>query len=101
MAARTYHDMFRPVYETTACAGWIGSTAALAIASPPFWAGFALSTMALACLRGRQALDIYKFRTSISHERVKYMTPQEVVEISQKLLAERKALWLGTGFRWT
>lgn len=98
---RTYQDMFRPVYEGTACAAWAGSTLALLATTPPFWPVFTVGSLAMMFARGKEALDLVKFRASISVSRVEKIAASDAVKISKKHLKEHNAFWLGRGFRWT
>jgi len=68
--ARTYHDMFRPAYELPACATWAASSAALSILHPPMWPALAVGMLAASAVRGKQAVELYRFRASISSLRV-------------------------------
>lgn len=100
---RTYHDMFRPAFETPACAGWAASCVGLLATTPPFWPVFAAASAVMMCMRGKEAADLYRFRASISGFRVEKITSNKAVEISQKHynVKDGKALYIGRGFRWT
>jgi conjugal transfer pilus assembly protein TraD len=111
--SRTYHDMFRPVFEGSAFAAWTASTAAMLALQPPLWPVLAGCTLGLATLRGKQAIDLYRFRASLSALRVEFMNVPAAIAISTRHLnpagAKKEndgskkgaALWLGSGFRWT
>ncbi|WP_194725539.1 conjugative transfer system coupling protein TraD [Noviherbaspirillum malthae] len=99
---RTYQDMFRPAYEAPACVAWAGSTIALLATTPPGWPLFALGSITLTYMRGREALELYRFRSSVSSLRVETLTSEEAVAISKRHLQEKtKFFWMGRGFRWT
>lgn len=99
---RTYQDMFRPAYETPACAAWAGSAVALLATTPPGWPLFTLGALALTYMRGREALELYRFRASVSSLRVETLTSDEAVAISKThLQGKTKFFWMGRGFRWT
>lgn len=98
---RTYNDMFRPAYETSAAAAWAGSSLALLATTPPFWPVFTIGSLAMLYKRGTEALDLYRFRASISAFRVEHLSTEAAVELSRMHLQEHKAFWLGRGFRWT
>lgn len=99
--SRTYQDMFRPAYETPACAAWAGSTVALLATTPPLWPVFTIGTLALMYKRGKEAFDLYKFRASVSSLRVEKLPVEEAMEIARRHMRESNAFWLGRGFRWT
>lgn len=84
--ARTYHDMFRPAYELPACATWAASSAAFSILHPPMWPVLAVGMMAASALRGKQAIDLYRFRASISALRVEMIPVEEAIKLSRKHL---------------
>lgn len=102
---RTFNDMFRPAFETPACAGWAVSAVGLAATTPPFWPLFAIGSLAMAYLRGREAVDLYRFRASISSERVEKIKATAAVKLAEKHYKvadpDHRALWIGRGFRWT
>lgn len=109
--ARTYHDMFRPAYELPACATWAASSAAFSILHPPMWPVLAAGMLAASAVRGKQAIDLYRFRASISALRVEMMPVQEAIKLSRKHLkldarksteaSGKGGFYLGRGFRWT
>lgn len=109
--ARTYHDMFRPAYELPACATWAASSAAFSILHPPMWPALAVGMLAASAVRGKQAVDLYRFRASISALRVEMMPVQEAIKLSRKHLkldgkkttetSGKGGFYLGRGFRWT
>lgn len=109
--ARTYHDMFRPAYELPACATWAASSAALSILHPPMWPALAVGMLAASTVRGKQTLDLYRFRASISALRVETMPVEKMLELSRKHLKldgkkrtetdGKGGFFLGRGFRWT
>lgn len=109
--ARTYHDMFRPAYELPACATWAASSAALSILHPPMWPALAVGMLAASAVRGKQAVELYRFRASISSLRVEMIAVEEAIKISRKHLkldgakitetSGKGGFWLGRGFRWT
>jgi conjugal transfer pilus assembly protein TraD len=109
--ARTYHDMFRPAYELPACATWAASSAALSILHPPMWPVLAVGMLAASAVRGKQAVELYRFRASISSLRVEMIAVEEAIKISRKHLkldgakitetSGKGGFWLGRGFRWT
>lgn len=102
---RTYRDMFRPAFETPACAGWALSCVGLAVTSPPFWPIFAAGSLAMTCLRGKEAIDLYRFRASISCDRVEKITSKDAVTLSRRHFGvknpKEQAFWIGRGFKWT
>lgn len=109
--SRTYHDMFRPVYELPACLSWAASTALLAALNPPMWPVAAAAMAGASGYRGKQAFDLYRFRASLSALRVETIGVQEVLAISRRHLKMDGAkpkqtdgkggFFLGRGFRWT
>lgn len=109
--SRTYHDMFRPVYELPSCLSWAASSALLAALHPPMWPVAAAAVVGAAAYRGKQAIDLYRFRASLSALRVETITVADALTISRRHLkmdgAKRKesdgkgGFWLGRGFRWT
>lgn len=99
---RSFEDMFRPVYEAPSFATWGTTALILTIAQPPVWPAFVLATLGMSALRGKEALDLYRFRASISALRVEKMTVKSVIEISKRHLSgDDKAFWIGRGFKWT
>lgn len=109
--SRSYHDMFRPVYELPSCVSWAASSALLAALHPPMWPVAAAAVVAASAYRGKQAIDLYRFRASLSALRVETITVADALLISRKHLkmdgAKSNAsdgkggFWLGRGFRWT
>lgn len=99
--ARTYHDMFRPAYETPATFGWAASSIGMLITHPPFWPIFAVGAIGLSYARGKQAYDLYRFRASINAFRTNVLPVKKVIQTSRRCLKTRKGFWLGTGFKWT
>jgi conjugal transfer pilus assembly protein TraD len=109
--SRTYHDMFRPVYELPSCLSWAASSALLAALHPPMWPVAAAAVVGASAYRGKQAIDLYRFRASLSALRVETITVGDALAISRRHLkidgANRKdsdgkgGFWLGRGFRWT
>lgn len=100
--ARSYQDMFRPAYETTAHLSWAASTVAMCLFQPPMWPVFAAGTLGLSAQRGKEAFDLYRFRASISALRVEQISVKEMLKISRKHLKnEQGAFFLGRGFKWT
>jgi conjugal transfer pilus assembly protein TraD len=109
--SRTYHDMFRPVYELPSCLSWAASSVLIAAVHPPMWPAAATAVVGASAYRGKQAVDLYRFRASLSALRVETITVADAVTISRRHLnmdgAKRKAsdgkggFWLGRGFRWT
>lgn len=109
--SRTYHDMFRPVYELPSCVSWAAAAAAIGILQPPMWPAVAAGVMAASAYRGRDALDLYRFRASLSALRVEKISVKEALVVSRKHLKldknkspdpnDKGGFWLGRGFRWT
>lgn len=109
--SRTYHDMFRPVYELPSCLSWAASSAMLAALHPPMWPVATAALVGASAYRGRQALDLYRFRASLSALRVETIKVEDAIAISRRHLkmdgAKRKisdgkgGFFLGRGFRWT
>lgn len=109
--SRTYHDMFRPVYELPSCVSWAAAAAAIGILQPPMWPAVAAGVMAASAYRGREALDLYRFRASLSALRVEKISVKEALVVSRKHLKldknkspdpnDKGGFWLGRGFRWT
>lgn len=109
--SRTYHDMFRPVYELPSCLSWAASSALLAAFHPPMWPVAAVAVFGASVHRGRQAVELYRFRASLSALRVETINVSVALEISRRHLnldgAKRKktdgkgGFWLGRGFKWT
>lgn len=109
--SRTYHDMFRPVYELPSCLSWAASSALLAALHPPMWPVAAAAVVGAAVYRGRQAVDLYRFRASLSALRVETISVTDALTISRRHLhmdgKKRKSsdgkggFFLGRGFRWT
>jgi conjugal transfer pilus assembly protein TraD len=109
--SRTYHDMFRPVYELPSCLSWATSSVLIAAVHPPMWPVAASAVVGASVYRGKQAVDLYRFRASLSSLRVETISVADAVTISRRHLnldgAKRKAsdgkggFWLGRGFRWT
>lgn len=109
--ARTYHDMFRPAYEMPACVTWAASSAALGILHPPMWPALAAGMLTASAVRGKQAMDLFRFRASISALRVEVIPVTQAVTLSRKHLkldgakrtetSGKGGFWLGRGFRWT
>lgn len=109
--SRTYHDMFRPVYELPSCLSWAASSALLAALHPPMWPVAAAAVVGASAYRGKQAIDLYRFRASLSALRVEKINVADALAISRRHLkmdgARHKkedgkgGFWLGRGFRWT
>lgn len=109
--SRTYHDMFRPVYELPSFLSWAASSALLVALNPPMWPVASLAVAIASAYRGKQAIDLYRFRASLSALRVETITIDDALTISRRHLkmdgAKRKetdgkgGFWLGRGFRWT
>jgi conjugal transfer pilus assembly protein TraD len=109
--SRTYHDMFRPVYELPSCLSWAASSALLAALHPPMWPVAAAAVVGASAYRGKQAIDLYRFRASLSALRVETIKVSDAITISRRHLkldgSKRKesegkgGFWLGRGFRWT
>lgn len=108
--ARSYHDMFRPAYELPACATWAASSLAMSVLHPPMWPAIAVGMLAASAVRGKQAVNLYRFRASISALRVEKMSVGDMLTLSRKHLKTGKKLtetdgkggfFLGRGFRWT
>jgi conjugal transfer pilus assembly protein TraD len=97
---RSYEDMFRPAYETSASATWGASGLAMAALQAPLWPVLAVGAMGLAFFRGKQAFDLYRFRMSISALRVQKVPVDEAIIVS-KAHWKKNSLWLGRGFKWT
>lgn len=98
--SRTYHDMFRPAYETSATAVWGASSVALTAMQAPLWPVLSVGALGLAYYRGKQAFDLYRFRASISALRVQIVPVEDAIRIS-KTHWEKDGFWLGQGFKWT
>ncbi|WP_416047364.1 conjugative transfer system coupling protein TraD [Cupriavidus basilensis] len=104
---RTYRDMFRPNYDVATAGVWAGSALFLSASQPPLWwvgAPFALS---LGALRVHQALELYRFRISLSVLRAETLPAGEILVRSRRERVPRDldrrdqgALWLGSGFLW-
>jgi conjugal transfer pilus assembly protein TraD len=111
LMARTYHDMFRPAYELPAAITWAASSVGFLALQPPAWPFMAMAAAGAFTIRGKQTLDLYRFRASLSALRVESISVADAMGISRRLLkldgAKRKAtegsggFWLGRGFRWT
>ena len=109
--SRTYHDMFRPVYELPSCLSWAASSALLVALNPPMWPVASIAVAIASAYRGKQAIDLYRFRASLSALRVETISIDDALKISRRHLkmdgAKRKetdgkgGFWLGRGFRWT
>ena len=109
--SRSYHDMFRPVYELPSCLSWAASSALITALQPPLWPVATTAVIGAALFRGKQAIDLYRFRASLSALRVETINVQDALTISRRHLnmdgAKRKesdgkgGFWLGRGFRWT
>lgn len=100
--ARSYHDMFRPAYETSATMGWAASTVAMVALQPPMWPILAAGTLGLCGKRGKEAFDLYRFRASLSALRVEELPVVDALAISKRhLKKDDGAFWLGRGFKWT
>lgn len=109
--SRTYHDMFRPVYELPSCLSWATSSALLTVLQPPMWPVAAVAVVGASVYRGKQAVDLYRFRASLSALRVETITVDAALAIARRHLktdgAKHKesdgkgGFWLGRGFRWT
>lgn len=109
--ARTYHDMFRPAYELPACATWATSAVALSVFHPPMWPAIAVGMFAASAVRGKQSLDLFRFRASISALRVESIPVPDMLALSRKHLkldgakktetSGKGGFFLGRGFRWT
>lgn len=95
---RTYHDMFRPVYEQFPMIGWGVATLAAIFCQPPWWPLIALTTFCAAVWRGKEAFDLYRFRASILSLRVEKMDADKLMSLASVNAA--KGIWLGRGFRW-
>jgi conjugal transfer pilus assembly protein TraD len=75
------------------------------------WPVAAAAVVGAAAYRGKQAIDLYRFRASLSALRVETITVADALTISRRHLkmdgAKRKesdgkgGFWLGRGFRWT
>ena len=106
--SRTYHDMFRPVYELPSCLSWGASSALLAALHPPMWPVASLTVALASVYRGKQAVDLYRFRASLSALRVETVSVASALAISSRLLKTDGAkpkktdgkggFWLGRGF---
>lgn len=109
--SRTYHDMFRPVYELPACLSWAASSAFLAALHPPMWPVATFALVGAAGYRGKQAFDLYRFRASLSALRVETISVADALAISRRHLKldgpapkakdGKGGFWLGRGFKWT
>lgn len=109
--SRTYHDMFRPVYELPSCISWAAASAAIGILQPPMWPAVAAGVLAASAYRGKEALDLYRFRASLSALRVEKISVKDALVISRKHLKldknkspdpnDKGGFFLGRGFRWT
>lgn len=109
--SRSYHDMFRPAYELPACLTWAASAAMLALLHPPMWPVATLAMTGASVYRGRQAMNLYRFRASLSALRVEKLSVEEALAISKRHLdvgppeknseKGKGGFWLGRGFRWT
>ncbi|WP_255756051.1 conjugative transfer system coupling protein TraD [Massilia sp. erpn] len=103
--------MFRPAYELPACAGWALASAAFSVLHPPMWPALAAGMIAASAVRGKQALDLYRFRASIAALRVEVMPVAQAIQLSREHLkpdggknggaSGKGGFWLGRGFRWT
>lgn len=102
---RTYNDLFRPAFETPACAGWALSCLGLAATNPPFWPLFAAGSLGMAVLRAKEAMELYRFRASISSYPVEVLKSPAMIQIAREHYetppADKQAFFLGRGFRWT
>jgi len=109
--SRSYHDMFRPAYELPSCLSWAASSALLAALHPPMWPVATAAVLSASAYRGKQAIDLYRFRASLSALRVETIKVADALTISRRHLkmdgkrhreADGKGgFWLGRGFRWT
>ncbi len=97
---RTYHDMFRPVYEQVALLGWMAGAVAVCLLRPPYWILIALAALGCAAWRAKEVAGLYRFRLSISALRVEKMDSDTLVRISRPFF-KKQAMWLGRGFKWT
>jgi conjugal transfer pilus assembly protein TraD len=97
---RTFQDMFRPAYETSASLTWGASGLTMVALQAPLWPVLSVGAIALSVLRARQALDLYRFRASISALRVQKMAAEDALVVC-RVHRKKKALWLGKGFQWT
>lgn len=104
---RSYRDMFRPNYDVATAGVWAGSAMFLSAAQPPLWWVGAPFGLALGALRAHQALDIYRFRISLSVLRAEKLAVSEVLVHSRRERVprdpdsgEQGAFWLGRGFLW-
>ena len=104
---RTYRDMFRPNYDVATAGVWAGSAMFLTAAQPPLWWVGAPFGLALGALRAKEALDLYRFRISLSVLRAETLPAREVIARSRTERVPRDphtggqgAFWLGSGFLW-
>ena len=75
------------------------------------WPALAVGMLAASAVRGKQAVELYRFRASISSLRVEMIAVEEAIKISRKHLkldgakitetSGKGGFWLGRGFRWT
>lgn len=98
---RRFEDMFRPNYESAAAVAWGASVLCLLLLRPPGWPLFIICATAMAAMRGKQTLDLYKFRLSISTIRLTFMKIGDVIAKSAEIRKRRQSFWLGTGFIWS
>ncbi|MFY9328824.1 MAG: conjugative transfer system coupling protein TraD [Georgfuchsia sp.] len=98
---REVKDLWRPVFEQYAALAWTSASVALMFASIPYHLLAAGVCGAFGIIRGRQALDLYRFRLAISGQRLSHVSVEEMLDRTRTALAKQKALWIGTGFGWT
>jgi conjugal transfer pilus assembly protein TraD len=75
------------------------------------WPALAAGMIAASAVRGKQAVDLYRFRASISSLRVEMIPVADAIKISRRHLkldgqkitetSGKGGFWLGRGFRWT
>lgn len=103
LALRRYENLLRPVYEQWATLAWLVAAltmAAIAIfTSLPrhAFAYMAVSSLVMAFVRGRQALELLDYKTSLAGRAFAFMRASILVRLMR---AKPGYLWLGFGFDW-
>ncbi|MFK0380213.1 conjugative transfer system coupling protein TraD [Pandoraea sp. NPDC090278] len=96
---KTYLDMFRPNYDVAAAAAWSGSLAGMIGTQPPYWWVAAAVAAGMSAKRINNAIDLYRFRQSLSALRIETVDVQELLNRSYAMY-KQDCLYMGEGFKW-
>lgn len=98
---RQFQDMFRPNYDAVALGVWLFAVVGLVLLRPAGWPLFVAMALCMLVYRFRQAIDLYRFRISISSIRLTLMPVKDVIVKCRDILQKRNSFWLGSGFVWS